>query len=445
MKAVLFDLDGVLIDAKNIHKDALNEALGKYSISEDEHLSIYDGLSTVKKLEILSEVKRLPLEMHEDIFNNKQQITLKKIRNLKPIPHIIKLFKELKRKEIKIAVCTNSIRTTTFNALYSSQLLPYVDIIKTNEDVKNPKPAPDVYWSAMMDLNITPRDCVIVEDSPSGIESAILSGCNYIRVKSPDDVSINNIIPKLKTAKIKTYWKDEKMNILIPMAGEGSRFAAQGFDKPKPLIDVDGMPMIQTVVESLNLDGRYIFLVRKEHIDKYNVDVFLKTITSNCEIVVVDSLTEGAACTALLAEDLINNDENLVIVNSDQYIVWNSTKFMYAANEKNVAGSILTFQADHPKWSYAKTNENGFVTEVAEKKVISNNATVGLYYWSKGSDFVKYAKQMIEKDIRVNNEFYICPVYNEAIKDNKKISTYNVDEMWGLGTPEDLEFYMSNK
>lgn len=445
MKAVLFDLDGVLIDAKNIHKEALNSALGKYAITDAEHVSMYDGLTTIQKLQMLSESKKLPLELHHEIFEQKQQITLDKIRNLQPIAHIVDLFKELKRRGMKIAVCTNSIRVTAYNALHSSQLLPYIDLIKSNEDVVNSKPSPEIYWSAMMELNITPRDCVVVEDSPKGIEAAVLAGCNYIRVRSPEDVNISNIIPKLKPAELKVQWKDHKMNILIPMAGEGSRFASQGYDKPKPLIDVDGIPMIQKVVESLDLDGRYIFLVRQEHITKYNIDIFLKAIAKNCEIVVVDSLTEGAACTALLAEHLIDTDENLVIVNSDQYFVWDSTKFMYTVSEGNYAGSILTFHADHPKWSYAKTDQDGFVTEVAEKKVISNNASVGLYYWSKGSDFVKYAKQMIDKDIRVNNEFYICPVYNEAIVDNKKISTYNVDEMWGLGTPEDLEFYMSNK
>ena len=447
MKAVLFDLDGVLIDAKNIHKEALNNALGKYGveITDAEHLSTYDGLTTVKKLQMLSEFKKLPLEVHTQIYESKQRITLDQIRRLKPVDHIVQLFRELKRMNIKIAVCTNSIRSTTYNALHFSGLLPYVDIIKSNEDVKNPKPSPDMYWSAMMDLNLTPRDCIVVEDSPKGIEAAVLSGCNYIRVTSPADVTLNNILPKLKPVTLKTYWKDPNMNIVIPMAGEGSRFVAQGYEKPKPLIDVDGVPMIQKVVESLDLDGRYIFIVRKEHVEKYNVDIFLKSITKDCEVVVVDEVTEGAACTVLLAEHLIDTDENLVMVNSDQYFEWDSTQFMYRNHETKVDGSILTFQADHPKWSYAKTDTRGFVTEVAEKKVISNNATVGLYYWAKGSDFVKYTKQMIGKDIRVNNEFYVAPVFNEAIADDKRISIYNVDEMWGLGTPNDLELYLSSK
>ena len=107
-----------------------------------------------------------------------------------------------------------------------------------------------------------------------------------------------------------------------------------------------------------------------------------------------------------------------------------------------IDGGILTFKATHPKWSFAKLDEKGYVTEVAEKKPISNIATVGIYYWSKGSDYVKYGEQMIEKNLRVNNEFYVCPIYNEAIAPNKKIKTFNIQKMWGLGTPEDLNRFL---
>jgi dTDP-glucose pyrophosphorylase len=111
----------------------------------------------------------------------------------------------------------------------------------------------------------------------------------------------------------------------------------------------------------------------------------------------------------------------------------------------DVDGGILTFESTHPKWSFAKTDENGFVTEVAEKKPISNLATCGIYYWKKGSDYVKFAEQMIKKNIRVNNEFYVCPVFNEAIADSKKIKTFSVKRMWGIGTPEDLNTFLMNK
>jgi hypothetical protein len=132
------------------------------------------------------------------------------------------------------------------------------------------------------------------------------------------------------------------------------------------------------------------------------------------------------------------------MANSDQYVEWNSNECMYAFTADSIDGAILTFESSHPKWSYAKIGNNGFVSEVAEKKVISNEATVGVYYWKKGSDYVKYAEEMIAKNIRVNNEFYVCPVFNQAIADGKKIKVKRVSNMWGIGTPEDLNQFLLN-
>lgn len=234
------------------------------------------------------------------------------------------------------------------------------------------------------------------------------------------------------------------MNVLIPMAGEGSRFANAGYTFPKPLIEVRGKPMIQTVVENLNVEARFIFLVRKEHYDKYSLKPMLNLIAPGCEIVLVDGLTEGAACTTLLAKDLIDSDEPLLIANSDQFIEWNSNETLYAFGADGIDAGIVTFQATHPKWSYARLGEDGFVAEVAEKQVISDLATVGVYYWTHGADYVRYAEQMIAKDIRVNGEFYVAPVFNEAIQDGKKVRAKNCDRMWGIGTPEDLNYFLEN-
>ena len=156
-------------------------------------------------------------------------------------------------------------------------------------------------------------------------------------------------------------------------------------------------------------------------------------------------MTEGAACTTLLAKELINNNEPLVMANSDQFVEWDSNEFMYSMTADNIDAGILTFNSTHPKWSFAKLNEDGFVSEVAEKKPISDIATVGVYYWNKGSDYVKYAEQMISKDVRVNNEFYVCPVFNEAIQDGKKVKVFPIEKMWGLGTPEDLDIFLKDK
>ena len=234
------------------------------------------------------------------------------------------------------------------------------------------------------------------------------------------------------------------MNVLIPMAGAGSRFEKAGYTFPKPLIDVRGKPMIQWVVDNLNVEAKYIFIVQQSNFEKYNLKETLSNFCPNNEIIQIDGITEGAACTTLLAKQYIDKDEPLIIANSDQFVEWDSDEFIYSCSASDLDANILTFNSTHPKWIFAKLNDLGFVTEVAEKKPISDLATAGIYYWRKGSDYVKYAEQMIDKNIRVNSEFYVCPVFNEAIQDNKKVRTYNIDKMWGLGTPEDLEHFLKN-
>ena len=450
IKLVIFDLDGVLVEAKNLHYEALNKALGeKYSISWKEHLSKYDGLKTNQKLEMLTQVKGLPVELHSQIWEKKQKFTLEELRNLKPDGVLLSVMNALVDGGYKIAVCSNSIRKTVLTVLSKLGLMEFMDYIISNEDVQNSKPHPEMYWRAISKMGCLPEETLIVEDSPYGLLAASRSKAHILRVKNPSEVTPTNVfrrIEEIEKGKIMSTpkWADKKLNVLIPMAGEGSRFAKAGYTFPKPLIDVQGKPMIQVVVENLNMDANFIFVVRKEHREKYNLDSLLKLIAPGCQIVETDGLTEGAACTALLTRDLIDNDAPLFFANSDQFVEWDSTEFMYKMNETNADGGIVSFTATHPKWSFAKVNDEGLVTEVAEKNPISDIATVGYYYWKHGSDFVKYADQMVEKDIRVNNEFYVCPVFNEAIGDSKEIRTFNVEKMWGLGTPEDLKYYLEH-
>ena len=449
IKLIIFDLDGVLVDAKKIHYTTLNEALleidYKYIISEAEHLSIYDGLKTNQKLELLSKIKQLDKKYHDQIWNTKQRLTIEAILKLEKDANLINLFINLRNKGYKLACCSNSIRRSVLVMLSKIGLIEYMDLILSNEDVKNAKPHPEIYWKAMSMMDVLPEQTLIVEDSPTGLLAANRSRANILRVDNPNDLTEEKINSKLFTNKMNTpKWQGNKLNVLIPMAGAGSRFQQAGYTFPKPLIDVKGKPMIQTVVENLNVEANFIFVVQKEHREKYNLDTLLNLITPNCKIVEVNTLTEGAACTTLLAKEYINNNAPLLMANSDQFAEWDSNEFMYKMIEQNVDAGILSFKSTHPKWSFAKVNEFGYVTEVAEKKPISDIATVGIYYWAKGSDYVKYAEQMINKNIRVNNEFYVCPVFNEAIKDNKKIKIFNIEKMWGLGTPEDLQHFLKN-
>jgi HAD superfamily hydrolase (TIGR01509 family) len=444
IKLIIFDLDGVLIESKDIHYKALNKALEEFNyqpISYKDHISKFDGKSTRTKLTLLNLSEDI-----DDINSLKQMFTKELLKkHIEPKQYTIDLIVKLKNKGYKIACASNSVRETIDISLEKLGLLHLFDYSISNQDVRQSKPNPEMYLKCMLHFGVGPRETLIIEDSYVGRQGAFNSGAAVCEVNNPDDVVFRRIKSAIRKAEgKKLMWRDEKLNILIPMAGAGSRFANAGYTFPKPLIEVNGKPMIQVVKDNLAMDGQFIFIVNSEHYTKYNLEYMLNAISPNCKIITVNTLTEGAACTTLLAKELIDNDCQLLIANSDQYIDWNSSEFMYSLQGEHVDGGILTFENSHPKWSYAKTKD-GFVTTVQEKKVISNEATVGIYHWKKGSDYVKYAEQMITKDIRVNNEFYVAPVYNEAIEDGKKFKTYKVDAMYGLGTPEDLTTFLKKK
>ena len=452
IKLIIFDLDGVLVDSRELHYIALNKALSEigdqYAISKEEHLCKYDALTTTQKLNRLTKEKKLPKEYHNKIWQLKQQKTLQEIDGYQRDHRIIDILKKIKSQNYKIACATNSIRETSKLMLIRKGFFDYIDFLYSNEDVNNPKPNAEIYMRCMIKVGVNPDETVIIEDSHIGRKGATRSGAHLCAVKDPNDLTFNKINSTIlnadKKSQISPKWQGDKMNVLIPMAGAGSRFEQAGYTFPKPLIDVNGKPMIQRVVENLNIDARHIFIVQKSHYEKYSLQHTLNLISPNCEIVQVECITEGAACTTLLAKEFIDNDEPLILANSDQYVEWESNQFMYSCMADDIDGSILTFCSTHPKWSYAKLNEEGFVTEVAEKKPISDNATVGIYFWKKGSDYVSSAESMIKKNIRVNNEFYVCPVYNEALLAGARVKTFHIDRMWGLGTPEDLDTFLKH-
>lgn len=449
---IIFDLDGVIVDSRELHFSALNEALSKYGsafvISKEEHSTTFDGLPTLEKLKILSNERALPQKLHKEINLLKQKITLKMMESYEQDSKLIDVFKWLISKGQTICVASNSVRDTIELVLEKKHIRQYVSLIVSNEDVEFPKPNPQMYLKCMSHFGISPKDTYIVEDSYFGRTAAYESGANVIQVKNSTCVTKELIAKKIMKRTDKMKWENKNLNVLIPMAGEGSRFKSAGYKEPKPLIPINGKAMIMHVVDNLNIDANFIFAIRKDHEEEYKISESLKTYLPDAKFVIVDSLTEGAACTTLLAKDLINTDQELMIVNSDQLVEFNSGEFYHAMNNENIDGGILTFNSNETKWSYAQIDSNNVVTRVAEKEVISNHATVGIYYWSKGSDYVKYAEQMINKNVRYGQafngrgEFYVAPAYNEAIIERKIFRVYDVDRMIGLGTPEDMEKYI---
>lgn len=234
------------------------------------------------------------------------------------------------------------------------------------------------------------------------------------------------------------------LNIVIPMAGRGSRFVQAGYTLPKPLIPIHGKPMVSVVIANVRPSHphRFLFLCLQEHIQEYAIDQQLQMWAPGCAIVVVDRVTEGAACTVLLAEQYINNDEPLMIANSDQWVDCSIDDYLATMDRQQADGLIMTMKADDPKWSYVRFDEQGKVCEVVEKVVVSDEATVGIYNFRQGRLFVEAAQRMIGKNLRVNGEFYVAPTYNELIEQGKQIVIHNVgkelDGMYGLGIPSDL-------
>ncbi len=237
------------------------------------------------------------------------------------------------------------------------------------------------------------------------------------------------------------------LNIVIPMAGRGSRFFDVGYTLPKPLIPVHGKPMIELVVHNIQprFPHRFIFICQEEHLRTYDLEKVLSDLAPHCVVIGTQGVTEGAACTVLLAKKYIDSADSLMIANSDQWVDIDINAYLDTIGKQRLDGLIMTMKANDPKWSFVRLNSSGLVTEVREKEVISDEATVGIYNFASGSDFVRGAETMITQNIRVKNEFYVAPVYNLLIPAAFRVGIYNVgselDGMYGLGIPSDLELF----
>ena len=235
-----------------------------------------------------------------------------------------------------------------------------------------------------------------------------------------------------------------ELNLIIPAAGNGQRFVDCGYKEPKPFLPLNGKKMIECVIENIkptNIKTNVILLVRAEHIDQYK-DVFEK-MPYDVQLVPVVKTTEGAACTILLARKFVKNIDSqpLLIANSDQLVDYDADLFV-KKNILNHTASIITMQATESKWSFVGRDENGKINRVVEKSPISSEATVGIYFFPEGRQFINGAVDMIARNKRVNNEFYVAPVFNELIQDNLSVDTWASTGFFGLGTPEDYERYL---
>lgn len=244
--------------------------------------------------------------------------------------------------------------------------------------------------------------------------------------------------------------QERLINIVVPMAGQGSRFAVAGYRDPKPLIDVFGKTMIEAVIENLTPKQpfQFIFICQRQHYIDYDLEtVFNRTLGGSWRCIQIEGVTEGAACTVLKAAELIDSENALIVANSDQLVDCDISSFVARTQSSDVDGLIMTFPAEDEKWSYVSIDASGYAVEVAEKRRISPHATVGIYHFASGSTFIHAANEMIRKDIRVNSEFYVAPVYNEMIQKGERIALWGIEEsaMHGIGTPDDLVLYFESR
>jgi beta-phosphoglucomutase-like phosphatase (HAD superfamily)/dTDP-glucose pyrophosphorylase len=466
IKAIFFDLDGVLFDGKVFHRDLFLMTIAQFGISgvdENFHEKYLEGLSTKQKIDILIQKGLLSPLRKMDFFDIKQNLTeIALCGKQKPNEYIISILQILKEKGYRLICVSNSITGTVEKSLYLTGILDLFDALYGNESCANPKPSPDPYLNAFKIEGVDPSEVLILEDSIYGRMAAYASRAHVLPIVDPMDVTLDKILKAIHQVN-EGHMSEEKktLHVVVPMAGLGSRFSKAGYTVPKPFIPVFGKPMIQWVIDNMKVHPeiyggitvasrwalKFHFIVQQAHLDAYNFDALCKSCDIEYTITPITSVTEGAACSVLLAKEHINNGEPLVIVNSDQFLEWDQNEFYRALCNAEYDGCISVFEQNNSediKWSYSMTDSKGVVTEVAEKKYISNWATTGIYGWNRGSDYVRYAEKMIAKNIRVNGEFYVCPVYNEAIGAGGIFRNLVCKKIWGLGVPEDLEIFLKN-
>jgi HAD superfamily hydrolase (TIGR01509 family) len=441
IKAIIFDLDNVLVETDKLHFAALNEALeanGVNPLTWQEHSAVYKGLPTRTKLEIMCRRRGLSPDRVGPIQHAKAASISRLIEyHCEPDAEKLEMLRMLSRRGYRLAVCSNATRVSVEQMLQRTGLLDQIEFFLSNQDVSAPKPSPEIYQLAFERLGIEPVEALIVEDSDAGITAARAAGAHVCPVTGTGDVNFYSVLAALRAA--------QRVTVVVPAAGDGKRFAEVGYVHPKPLIDVEGRPMICQALDNFEpLQPRLVTIMQREHVRRYRTREVLGEHYAGIGIVEVEGRTEGAACTVLLAEPHLDPLGELILANSDQTVDIDIREFVDDMRRRQADGGIMVFRDTHPKWSFARTDASGRVVEVAEKRPISDLATVGIYYFRRSAEFVRAARQMIEKNIRVNGEFYVCPVFNEMIEAGLKILVHEIDssQMHGLGTPEDLSRFL---
>lgn len=437
----LFDLDGVIVDTVNIQYDSTRKAIKEhcnYDIQDDNEVNnvFLKTITTKDKLKYLNQKNIIEKKDINIIYDLKKNIANKIFINLKRDTTKIELFSFLKERKNKIAVVTNSNKNSAEIVLKALGLYDFIDLLISNEDVSNCKPHSEPYIKAIAHFGGSLSKFIIFEDSESGLISARGTGCFVYHIKNVNNLNLN-LITKLNLLNI---------NILIPMAGLGSRFTKRGFKSQKPLIELNNKTLIEHSISSLNIEGNYIFIIRKKN-NKSNIELIniLKEIKKNCKIIEIDYVTEGSASTCYLAKEMINDNNELIIANCDQILEWDSEKFLDTS--RSYEACVLTYISNDIKNSFIKL-ENNLGIEIKEKEAISDTALVGVHYFKRGKDFVLSYEEVFKKKFKFKNEYYVSTVCDNLIKQGIKFGHHLLtgDEIYySTGKPEDYFEYLNTK
>ena len=445
IQLIVFDLDGVLVDSRDLHYEALNmaiaqEAGAQYVITRHEHEHVYDGLSTNQKLRLMTLAKELPIELHKPIWARKQALTDQLVaEQLKPTAHVTELLRTLKACGYPVAVASNCIASSVKNILTSIGLLHFVDARYSNEDVPYAKPSPDIYQKACASFGLQPCSVLVVEDSVKGFEAALRAGCHLLKVGGTHDVNCANLFRRLQEVEA----APKPITVVIPLAGPSSQAWLDGPETPPCevpvfLTDVRGRSLLEWAVSSirsLRFPMRFIFVVKEEQARVLKLESLCVKAAGfePTTVVKLRSETLGALKTVLAARNLIPLDAPLLIFDGSHVVQWGSGASVDDMLSTCHDSAVTVFSSNDPRWSYVRTASNSrTVLELHEKIAVSNLACSGLYFSRRAADFMAAADAVVAKDVRTRGLFFVAPTYNEVIAQGSNVEACSVEQAWSL-------------
>jgi HAD superfamily hydrolase (TIGR01509 family) len=457
VRLIIFDLDGVLVESRDLHYEALNRALTEvagpeFAISRDEHESVYDGLSTNQKLRLLTASKGLAEHLNHAIWTRKQELTEELVRTiLRPTQHVLDAVVALKAMGFPIAVASNCIRSSVRSILEAIGIAPHIDVYVSNEDVAQPKPDPDMYLSVCRAFCVDPSEALVIEDSPKGFEAAARAGCHLMRVHSPADLSIAAVRDRI--AAVESI--QETVTVVVPMAGPAPEMWASGIsggvaEAPVGLVDTAGKSIIQwamSAVRSRRFSLRYVFIVKHSVLKSFNVASLCAAAVDYAPLRIegIQTDTLGAVRTIMSISDAaIPRDSPLVVTDGHHIAEWGVGHSFDTLLSTHADGAIAVHRSADPRWSYVRHVPGQPVT-VAEVRTdrdpVSSHACTGLYYYRRAGDFFSAAESLVARGARERGLYYTASTFNELISRGRRVVTVPVERMWSLRTPSEARSF----